>query len=1136
MVEMQASSGSYSRCNLWSSDARNWRFPWPLLWGCLKPALFVFLCLLLLSPASSPQAETQRVLIISDGGLSAPAMTLAVQNIHETLDKGLPYHLEYYSEDLDYSLFPDDASQKRFRDFYVRKYQNRQPNLIITVGQASLRSVMDSHRESFPNVPVVYCCTSPQLYDLPTLDSSFTGTWVIYDPAKTIDAAIQLRPNTRQVFVVGGASPLDRRGEAMVKESLRAYEPKLEITYLVDLDIATLTEKLKHLPADSVVLFAFFLQDAAGRHFNGNRETVHLVSEAADVPVFVLSDALIGYGDVGGFVASYSRQGQIAAQMALQILQGKRPQTTVVTNAYVFDWRALNRWGLKESALPPGSIELFRQPSRWEAYKWYIVSGISLSLAEAILILGLLWQRTRRRKIESQLSVTNNRLRSALESGNAVGWEWDLKTGQDVWFGDLQTMFGIPSDIFVGRAEDFHHRTHPDDRERVARAVQAAMKGHTPYAADFRTVRPDGAIRWVRSKGEFEYSHKGEPLRMLGMAVDITDRKKLEGELLESEDRLASIVSSAMDAIIAVDETQRILLFNAAAEKMFGCGAADAIGSPIDSLIPERFRTVHSKHIRTFGETGATGRAMGTLGALWALRSNGEEFPIEASISHVEDGGKKLFTVIIRDVSARRKAEEALRQSEEKFSKAFRQSPLGIAITSAADHRYIDVNDTFERVSGWRREEVIGRTPFDIGLFQDPEERFELVRRVQARGRLGLFECHLRVRDGTIRVVSVGAEPVLLDGEPCILAVANDITEQKAAVEALRESESRLRLLLDSTAEAIYGMDLEGRCTFCNPACLRALGYHDAVAVLGKNMHQLIHHSHDDRTLFPPDECSIVKTSRTGEGVHVDDEVFWRANGKSFPVEYWSYPQRRDQKIIGVVVAFLDITERKATEAALASVSRRLIGAQEQERIRIARELHDDIGQRLALLLIELDQVGQSSAELPTEVRSLIGELKKQTSEIASDVQSLSHELHSSKLEYLGIATAIRGYCRELSEQQKVEIDFTHYDIPSALPKEISLCLFRVLQEGLQNAIKHSGVKQFDVELRYASGAIDLTVRDSGAGFDVLQVMHSHGLGLVSMAERVKLVDGRFSIDSQPQHGTTIRVRVPLSRAAGAPD
>jgi len=357
--------------------------------------------------------------------------------------------------------------------------------------------------------------------------------------------------------------------------------------------------------------------------------------------------------------------------------------------------------------------------------------------------------------------------------------------------------------------------------------------------------------------------------------------------------------------------------------------------------------------------------------------------------------------------------------------------------------------------------------------------------------------------------------------------VAN-ITERKRAEQAQRESEDKLRLLLDSTAEAIYGIDLEYRCTFCNPACLRALGYESIDEVLGKNMHDLMHHTRADGTLFPVEECRVHRVIRTGKGDHAEEEVLWRTNGTGFPAEYWSYPQLRGEEVVGAVVAFVDITERKLAEAALASVSRRLIEAQEQERSRIARELHDDIGQRLALLAIKLAQLQQSppnSSELP----SRIGELQKQASEIAADIQSLSHELHSSKLQYLGLAAAMRGFCREFGEQQKVEIDCKIHDLPATLSPDISLCFFRVLQEALHNSTKHSGVRYFEVELWATPDEIHLAVSDAGAGFDIDAAKASRGLGLISMEERLRLVGGELSINSQPKRGTTIHARVRLN-------
>ena len=240
--------------------------------------------------------------------------------------------------------------------------------------------------------------------------------------------------------------------------------------------------------------------------------------------------------------------------------------------------------------------------------------------------------------------------------------------------------------------------------------------------------------------------------------------------------------------------------------------------------------------------------------------------------------------------------------------------------------------------------------------------------------------------------------------------------------------------------------------------------------------------------------------------------------------------------MIGMVA---DVTERKLAEEALSKVGGRLIEAHEEERTRIARELHDDIGQQLALLANNLTLMRQNPPDSSAEIRNRVSEQLKRVHEIAADTQAMSHRLHSSKLQLLGVVAAANGFCQEFSAQQKVEIDFTHVDIPPIVPEEISLCLFRVMQEALQNAVKHSGVRHFEVELRGEPEGIHLTVRDAGLGFDPEAVMNNRGLGLISMQERVNLVKGTFSIDSRPRRGTTIHARLPLStrgesaRAAG---
>jgi signal transduction histidine kinase len=183
------------------------------------------------------------------------------------------------------------------------------------------------------------------------------------------------------------------------------------------------------------------------------------------------------------------------------------------------------------------------------------------------------------------------------------------------------------------------------------------------------------------------------------------------------------------------------------------------------------------------------------------------------------------------------------------------------------------------------------------------------------------------------------------------------------------------------------------------------------------------------------------------------------------------------------------------------------------------------------LVAVELERCDQHAPDATTGVPDYIGQACQSLSELGKDIQALSHRLHSSKLEYLGLVSAAKSFCQELSEQRNVRIEFKHSDIPAAIPREISLCLFRVLQEALQNAVKHSGVQDFAVELQGTQDGIRLIVSDSGTGFDSRHANNRRGLGLISMHERLRLVNGELFIQSQPGRGTTVVARVPHTHA-----
>ncbi|MGA9307293.1 MAG: PAS domain S-box protein [Candidatus Sulfotelmatobacter sp.] len=684
------------------------------------------------------------MLIVYELGLSSPSVSVLDQQIRAVLQDS-PFQIELYREYLETTLFPDPKTQKEIREGYLHKYRDRHPDVVITLGRSPLQFLVDSHKTSFKDVPVLFGGLSGAPLHEANLDSQFTGVWDRVEPAETLEIALRLQPGTKHVVVVGGIDAFDLELEQWFRERLHSYESKHDVTYLTDSPMPQLLERLRKLPPHTIVLLTHIGLDGAGTRFVGASQADPMIVKAANAPVYSPSDVDLGHGEVGGYLDSFATQGKTIGEMAVRILKGERPQDIPVvrgSDVYMFDWQALKHWKLKESALPPGSIVLNRQPTVWESYKAYIVGGISLMLVEALLISGLVWQSRRAKRTQAQLRESEERFRRVANTAPVMIWMSGTDRKCSYVNKPWLDFTGRPLEAELG--DDWGGGLHPDDLGRSQSAYTEAFDRRESFEMQYRLGRHDGEYRWVLDKG-----------------------------------------------------------------------------------VP-RF---------------------------------------------------------------------------------------------------------------------------------DP--------------------------DGTFA---------------------------------------------------------------------------------------------------------------------------------------------------GYIGSCIDITERKLAEESLATMGRRLIEAQEEERAWIGRELHDDINQRLALLALELDSWNQHISSTP-ELSDQIRHGQERIWQIAEDVQGLSHRLHSSKLEYMGLASAANSFCKELSQQSKVEVQFNHAGIPRSLTREVSLCLFRVLQEALQNAVKHSGVRSFVVDLHGREDVIDLTVSDVGRGFEEQEAFTRHGLGLISMRERLQLVRGELSVKSKPGAGTTVHARVRLKPA-----
>jgi PAS domain S-box-containing protein len=361
-------------------------------------------------------------------------------------------------------------------------------------------------------------------------------------------------------------------------------------------------------------------------------------------------------------------------------------------------------------------------------------------------------------------------------------------------------------------------------------------------------------------------------------------------------------------------------------------------------------------------------------------------------------------------------------------------------------------------------------------------------------------------------------------------ALVDERSQLTEAQRSAHESEERFRRVADTAPVMIWMSSRDNHCVYVNQGWLEFTG-RPIDAELKSGWTEGVHPEDTARCLN-----TYAQAFNRGEPFRIEYRLL-RHDGQYRWILESGVPRFGAGGLFeGHIGSAIDVTERKLAEEALSTVNQKLIAGQEEERTRLARELHDDINQRLALLVVNLDRLAQGQA-VAAELREEIKEVREHLSDLGSDIQALSHRLHSSKLEYLGLAAAAAAFCRELSERQGVDVDFRSENVPKDLSNEISLCLFRILQEGLQNAIRYSRARNFEVHLQAVPEQIELIVHDSGVGFDPEEALKGAGLGLISMKERVKLVNGTLSIVSRPGQGTTIRASVPMhfkTKSAGA--
>ena len=759
--------------------------------------------------------------------------------------------------------------------------------------------------------------------------------------------------------------------------------------------------------------------------------------------------------------------------------------------------------------LPGGSVRWLTSRGRF----YYNASG------KPTRMLGIAVDINEQKQAEESLRESEDKLRLVLESAPEGIYETDLQGYCTFCNPAALNILGYKraEDLLGQNVHQLIHHTRldgtpfPSSECQVLATLQSGIGTHS-----------EDEVYWKADGTPFQVEHwsmaqkkAGKIVGAVTQFIDITDRRRAEEALKESESRFRNMANAAPMLLWVSGKDALREYFNQS--WLTFTGQEQAVDGWIECIHPDD----RESYLKSYTESFA---ARQLFRAEYRLKRRDGEYRwiLESSVPRFTSSS--LFEGYIGcgvDVTEVRRAEKEIALVNER---------LHLALEAGKAEVWDPEINTGKRIKLENHQALFGPSagPHILQGSWDRVHSEDLASLRQSmeiaqRERTG-FSQDFRVicLDGTIRWLhSEGKFMYSPSGEvERMLGITVDITERKRDMEALEKSEQQFSLAFEAARLGWWVWNQEtGYVTVSD----------GTKAILGLSCGSEVTLDGFLGTVHPEDRERVYRKwwQSFGEGAHYlveyrvlrpDGMVQWvEARGRA-------YSDSRSVQIVGVTI---DTSERRRAEEALRALGGRLIKAQEDERIRIARELHDDISQRLAMLGVELERLRDSLERANSGLQQEAEHLAEMTVEIGSSVQALSHELHSSKLEILGTTATMRSFCAEFARQHEVKIAFSS-NLSQRLPQDISLCLYRILQEALHNAVKHSGVKEFFVQLTAELGAVELTIRDFGVGFNVEEAMADRGLGLVSMRERINLVSGTLSIESTPRGGATIRAKVPV--------
>jgi PAS domain S-box-containing protein len=790
-----------------------------------------------------------------------------------------------------------------------------------------------------------------------------------------------------------------------------------------------------------------------------------------------------------------------------------------------------------------------------EEVRLVVVGNQAMISVLLLVVAGLLLKEKHlaQQRTKDQVDLRESEERYALVVAGAGGaiWDWNVLEKRMLFSPRWKALRGLAGDEVSDHETEWSSRIHSDDKERVMAAVRDHFAGRTAvFSEEYRVRHKNGRWIWILDHGIAKRDGAGNVVRMAGSEIDITERKEAEQALQESEARFRTMAEAVPSFLFETDAEGWNIWTSEGWCRFTGQTLHQVSGPGWAEALHRDDRAANVDRWMQCMQDGVPFESQQRL-----RRSDGVYVWVMARALPVRDSHGKVTRWVgsVTNVEDIVRAQEALRESEERLRLFIEHAPSALAMCDR-NMRYLLVSQRWMEDYGLSGSPItiIGQSHYDV--FPEIPDRWK---DVHQRGLAGEVvreaEDRFKRADGSVQWLRWEVRPWRLsDGQVGgIVMFTEDITERKESEERLRllneslearvrertaalaEANERWDWVVRATNDGVWDWDLVHDTVYFSPRWKEMHGFQGSDRTEStKEWLARIHREDRPRVLEALERCHAGKGSQFHEEYRVQ---------KKGGIYVWVLDRgiavfNDEGRAIRMIGAETDITWRKEAEmllrereAQLRELSARLLRAQEEERRRISRDLHDDVMQRMGALTLDLYGLGSSAASSDGKLLAQLKACGASAEQLTTDLQRLAHQLHPSVLEYGGLEAAVCEHVNEFAARTGVTVEFVARDVPKGLPLEHATCLYRVMQEGLQNVQRHADANTVLVRLLGTGRGLGLCVHDDGHGFEEINgAARRRGLGLTSMAERVGMLRGTFRVKTKPGAGTELHAWVPL--------